>query len=1236
MKYNSYYPRKGGENFYKQNWNMKNFTNSNISKASASSIERKWSQKEPLAFSQLVEDRVEAINDMISRNGGRSLISVLLRALDACCYHWTRSKVRLVCYFAFHVHAIIQKQGIKGAVLRLKSAQVLLQQGSAGYRVHNISELKVRVNRTRAGLPRMIPAIQRELIRKGDVNTIRFWMTLLGLYRVLSYKGKLSLNTITDPGADTASWSFNIVIGNKWREFVKNSFWPVLKKRGWINEMSNMTLSPSPVSIERSSPSSGLHKWRLVSTSFPALVASAKNIIADVKWRMRFHEWLSTVTNGQAYWTRIQWCARRGYEIVGRIVSREDLYQTSEHDYELYGKLGTKEEAAGKIRVFAMVDAWTQWVLRPIHLAIFSCLKYIPQDGTFDQERPIELLLIKLKERVKYLGEATPLYSIDLSAATDRLPIGLQVTIMEEIISTMENGKYTSVAVKLAQLWRDLLVDRTYRLKMVEEANELIWPRMNEIKLSSGATLARVQGFGHKLKKITKIYHLRYSVGQPMGALSSWAMLAITHHAIVQFAHWLDCKEKGRQWKWFTLYAVLGDDVVIATKEVALQYQRILLYIQVKAGMAKSIVALTSITLEFAKKFWVNGVRADMIPIKESITTRLTTSLASVYAAKYSMSWVQVMNFYGYGYKVKGGRNKLIWDLPLRVRVLYVWLTAPAQAWSTGEDDEQQLLNWLSIKTPMTQWSYGEIPWGRIAECMLIDLEALEKRYRESIIRVEKKLESNPFGMDEIPEGDEVLRSLHLEEETLQEIRALRTEPRSDWALSNESYKDVLLPIGDDKYGASLNPMFTQKDVKTGSDARRRYMDTTRFGPNVPKELQVLDPNARWLDIRDTVGRRGSGPMYHHFKGLKGNEFWAIRDAMASTYLYGEYRGFLDPNEDGKDQVLFLWSRFKKLEKAMTDLVSPSNEFRREEPAYKEVIGMFKRWVHWTSPIKQYHAALAEERRSLNDMRLKGMLNLVVITPNTKEHINVDANVAGAADMNDRFANNPFKDMFKDFVSPSKYPLGKPNIGNDASSKRSESTSVVKRVKGFENFFSYNPWHCLHSSSIRLLWMRWNWKAIVLKTDIQIAWCVVETSLMLTLLMVVMFMFRGCYSPDNTDTWYAENESIGTDGDGDYGMRPTWKDWAIAGTTLVAFGLLCSLISYGIDSYNLAANLADPAIRPLILPHEQGVGPAIVSASVIAREAEEVMERVIEIPSTPELLRLVWPASPMQMHGFWE
>lgn len=55
-------------------------------------------------------------------------------------------------------------------------------------------------------------------------------------------------------------------------------------------------------------------------------------------------------------------------------------------------KLGFKEEAAGKVRVFAMVDPFTQWVMRPIHLAIFTILRGIPMDGTFHQTRPVERL----------------------------------------------------------------------------------------------------------------------------------------------------------------------------------------------------------------------------------------------------------------------------------------------------------------------------------------------------------------------------------------------------------------------------------------------------------------------------------------------------------------------------------------------------------------------------------------------------------------------------------------------------------------------------------------------------------------------------------------------------------------------------------------------------------------------------------------------------------------------------
>jgi hypothetical protein len=31
------------------------------------------------------------------------------------------------------------------------------------------------------------------------------------------------------------------------------------------------------------------------------------------------------------------------------------------------GRLGIKKEAAGKVRVFAMVDPFTNWLLRPLH-----------------------------------------------------------------------------------------------------------------------------------------------------------------------------------------------------------------------------------------------------------------------------------------------------------------------------------------------------------------------------------------------------------------------------------------------------------------------------------------------------------------------------------------------------------------------------------------------------------------------------------------------------------------------------------------------------------------------------------------------------------------------------------------------------------------------------------------------------------------------------------------------------
>jgi hypothetical protein len=56
------------------------------------------------------------------------------------------------------------------------------------------------------------------------------------------------------------------------------------------------------------------------------------------------------------------------------------------------GKLAVIKEGAGKNRIVALTDYWTQAICLPLHNAIFKILKTIKQDGTFDQHAPVSLL----------------------------------------------------------------------------------------------------------------------------------------------------------------------------------------------------------------------------------------------------------------------------------------------------------------------------------------------------------------------------------------------------------------------------------------------------------------------------------------------------------------------------------------------------------------------------------------------------------------------------------------------------------------------------------------------------------------------------------------------------------------------------------------------------------------------------------------------------------------------------
>jgi len=148
----------------------------------------------------LIEADVKLFNSLITRNGGRSLINYFIKIIGFIYSHLTKSNVTLICYFAFWLHRLVKHNGTKGAVIKLKACQVLLMQSVASYRIHDISELKVRVNRTKGGgIPRVIPRLERIRIRKRDVACIRFWMTLFGVYRIMSFPSEIKYSTITDP-----------------------------------------------------------------------------------------------------------------------------------------------------------------------------------------------------------------------------------------------------------------------------------------------------------------------------------------------------------------------------------------------------------------------------------------------------------------------------------------------------------------------------------------------------------------------------------------------------------------------------------------------------------------------------------------------------------------------------------------------------------------------------------------------------------------------------------------------------------------------------------------------------------------------------------------------------------------------------------------------------------------------------------------------------------------------------
>jgi hypothetical protein len=247
----------------------------------------------------------------------------------------------------------------------------------------------------------------------------------------------------------------------------------------------------------------------------------------------------------------------KAFELWTKLINESLSERNPDTKYSnMTGRLHFLQEGGGKTRVICIPDIWTQTVLKPIHDFLMNVLKRFPCDGTFSHHL--------LAKRVRKFTKTGKLNCYDLKTATDRMPVDLQQKVLEKLLG--EN---------LSTLWKTLMVDR-------------------DISHPGG--------------------QLRYAVGQPMGMLSSWASMAITHHAIIDYS-------KKRKF-----YGIIGDDMAMDCENGTEKYEEVLEGLGMEISHEKSIKSTPKNNLgEIAKRLFING--GEISPIPPDILVKSTGTL---------------------------------------------------------------------------------------------------------------------------------------------------------------------------------------------------------------------------------------------------------------------------------------------------------------------------------------------------------------------------------------------------------------------------------------------------------------------------------------------------------------------------------------------------------------------------------------------------------------------------------
>lgn len=514
--------------------------------------------------------------------------------------------------FATDLISILEAHGVSALVLRLKVMHHVLLSFIGGKRITCTQDLGIRVRLTN-GLPKILPKSAKMAIRSKNLKVIRIWISILYVYKALESGHKApDFKAIGKPFVANDSYSF---VETRFSFFVKDYFVP------WLLSFSSFD---SPISLIPEklfmAPTAGPnHSLSIASYPIDTLfwifngwgASPLKRYMEAIGAESMLKLFESYAIEMMKFVMDDNWKEGWDQTSSGQKVaySEEELGHYFPEHAKLFGpkgnqfkgvnpssgKLSLIKEAAGKVRVVAIPDAWTQTVLAPLHKLLFKWLKVLPTDGTFDQQGSVRSFAEQGFQNC---------YSFDLKAATDTIPYLLYGILLKPLI-----GENITLA------WLSLLRDRVWKLpswQATKNGKEVTTP------LTYGADKSR---------------YISYGRGQPMGALSSWGALALLHHAVVQYSAFLVGLFP------FYDYRVLGDDVVIAGKGVARSYRETCSHLGIEIGIAKSFLSENGF-FNFANQSYLGRENVSPISFKQELSANTGFARLAMVTQAIGRGWI--------------------------------------------------------------------------------------------------------------------------------------------------------------------------------------------------------------------------------------------------------------------------------------------------------------------------------------------------------------------------------------------------------------------------------------------------------------------------------------------------------------------------------------------------------------------------------------------------------------------